>query len=232
MPARSASSSGDGCDTLCGQQRRRQWRTLREAAASASVRFASISGGDGDALAAGSGGGGVDAVCRQRWQQRRRAPRAATATALFSSSDVLRALLHRQPCLAVAAIAIARKVSVSYESGSCVIRSIGQLLPGAGLHHHKKGKKPAISRCRHAHRGIHSTHKRASLPPTHPLSLPPPAQRCINANDKTCKSASPAINLGIYNLDLNHVTVTVSVNRAPTEVRFAYEKCADAALQI
>eukprot|EP00965_Chrysotila_dentata_P215976 6189096-Pleurochrysis_carterae.AAC.1 len=43
-------------------------------------------------------------------------------------------------------------------------------------------------------------------------------QRWINTKAKTCKCACTAINLGIYNLDLTHVTMAVSVDRAPAEV--------------
>eukprot|EP00965_Chrysotila_dentata_P095806 3166904-Pleurochrysis_carterae.AAC.1 len=56
------------------------------------------------------------------------------------------------------------------------------------------------------------------------------AQRSINASAKTCKCACMTINLGIYSFNLTHVTVAVSVDRAPEVECFAYEDCHDAIL--
>eukprot|EP00965_Chrysotila_dentata_P231385 6198328-Pleurochrysis_carterae.AAC.1 len=76
---------------------------------------------------------------------------------------------------------------------------------GAQIHREERGRETSGPRCRHVLQGINSTHKET-------------AQRCINANAKKCKCACMAISLGIHHLNLTHVTVAVSVDRASAEV--------------
>eukprot|EP00965_Chrysotila_dentata_P260232 6213830-Pleurochrysis_carterae.AAC.1 len=105
---------------------------------------------------------------------------------------------------------VARRMSVCAQNGSCYMTA-GQVLSERKLHREDRGRESSGSRCRHALWGINSTHEQA-------------AQRHINV--KACNCACTTINLGIYNLNLTYVAVTVSVDRAPAEVwRLAYEDC-------